>query len=122
MYNEIKNISPELHNLSKNLRKILTPSPPRGSARRITMFTRKYIDTLQWNNTNDNSSSESLDSFKGRFHAYRELIKSYFGSNDNYMHISQLTDDGIDFLMDLASSENNSHLYLSNSAITGKMK
>ena len=84
----------------------MTPSPPSNFSRRLTLLSRKYIETLQWNNVNDYTSNESMDLVGGKYQAFRELIKGYFGGTKDYMHISQLSDDGIDFLMGLALNEN----------------
>ena len=86
------------------------------------MFTKKYIDTLQKNSSSQNSSNESHDLYKGKYQAYRELIKSYFGNTKDYMQISQLTDDGIDFLMDLALNEHKSQMLVRGSMKSSSFK
>lgn len=93
--NNMQSICPPLSKLGQTVRKLLTPSPPKRTQRKLVNIAKKYRESLWINRGSESSGSEGGKGFD-------RVIKGYFGDGDRQVHFSQFSDDGIEWLRDMA--------------------
>jgi hypothetical protein len=108
--NEIRSISPALFKLNEHIKKIPSDGTQRKLYRKAIILAKLYINTIANKKQKSCSSDEGSDS-EPKLGAFKSLIKSYFGEDEDYMHYSQLSDDGFNQIMEMAKCEKSNDLF-----------